>query len=176
MSRLRESFKAWLSGPKIRPWGLLGPILVLLVCLPMLRPLRHPGEVGSDEAARLATVQAMVEQRTLTLPRGKLPDTQLVRRSNQYYSDQPPVFAVILSGAYWVMMRLGITLDQTPSLAAYLLTLIGTTVPVAWTAALVYRMSRIFELPRPWRAGLATASVFGTGLLSYATVLNAHAP
>ena len=74
------------------------------------------------------------------------------------------------------MVRCGVTLEQTPSLAAYLLTLIGTTLPVAWTAALVYRMARIFELSRPWRAALATASVFSTGLLSYATVLNPHAP
>lgn len=176
MHRFRESFRKWLSGPKIRPWGLLGPILVLLVCLPMLRPLRHPGEVGSDEAARLATVQSLVEHRTLALPRGKVPEADLVNRSNQYYSDQPPVFAVMLSGAYWVMSKCGITLDERVGLAAYLLTLIGTTLPVAWTAALVYRMARVFELSRPWRAGLATASVFGTGLLSYATVLNAHAP
>ena len=101
---------------------------------------------------------------------------ELVHRSGAYYSDQPPVFSVILAGAYWVMTRFGVTLQQTPSLAAYLLTLIGTTLPVAWTAALVYRMARVFELSRPWRAGLAIASVFGTGLLSYATVLNAHAP
>ena len=71
--------------------------------------------------------------------------------AGQYYSDQPPVFAIILSGVYWIMMRLGSNLDQTPALAAYLLTLIGTTLPVAWTAALVYRMGRLFELPRIWR-------------------------
>ena len=37
-------------------------------------------------------------------------------------------------------------------------------------------MSRIFELSRPWRAGLATAVVLGSGLISYATVLNPYAP
>ena len=98
-----------------------------------------------------------------------------VRRNFELVVGMAPVFAVMLSGAYWVMSKCGITLDERVGLAAYLLTLIGTTLPVAWTAALVYRMARVFELSRPWRAGLATASVFGTGLLSYATVLNAHA-
>src|SRR2546423_3200895 len=111
MSRFRESFRKWLAAPKIRPWGLLGPILVLLVCLPMLRPLRHPGEISDDEAARLATVQSLVDHHTLSVAPSKLPPSAVVHHNGAYYSDQPPVFAVILSGAYWVMARFGITLD-----------------------------------------------------------------
>lgn len=176
MSRLADSFRRWLKEPKIRPWGLLGPILVLLITLPLLRPLRHPGEMGDDEAVRLATVRSLVDRHTLAIDPMQTPSSSTIKRAGYTYSDQPPVFSILLSGAYWVMARLGSDLDRTPALAAYLLTLIGTTLPVAWTAALVYRMARLFELPRPWRAGLATASVFGTGLLSYATVLNAHAP
>jgi hypothetical protein len=37
-------------------------------------------------------------------------------------------------------------------------------------------MGRLFELLRPWRTLLAVAVVFGSGLISYATVLNPHAP
>jgi hypothetical protein len=37
-------------------------------------------------------------------------------------------------------------------------------------------MGRLFELRRPFRTGLALAVVLGSGLISYATVLNAHAP
>jgi hypothetical protein len=37
-------------------------------------------------------------------------------------------------------------------------------------------MGRIFELRRQWRTALAAAVVFGTGLISYAVVLNAHVP
>src|SRR5215208_2617665 len=98
MSRLRESFRRWLQGPKIRPWGLLGPILVLLVRLPMLRPLRHPGEMSPDEAARLATVQTLVEHRQLSVKGLEVPDAEVVIRANQPYSDQPPVFAIMLAG------------------------------------------------------------------------------
>jgi hypothetical protein len=176
MSRLRESFRKWLEGPKIRPWGILGPILVLLVCLPILRPLRHPEEISDDESARLMTIQNLVEHRTLALDPAHAPESQLIRHGQQYFSDQPPVLAIILSGVYWIMIRCGSTFEHTPALAPYILTLVGATVPVAWTVALIYRMARLFELSRPWRAGLAIASVFGTGLLSYAVVLNPHAP
>jgi hypothetical protein len=176
MRRLRESFRQWWQQPKFRPWGLLGPVLVIVVCLPMLRPLRHPTDVSDDEAARLATIQSLVEHRTLAVDRNKVPESQLVRRGSAYFSDQPPALAVILSGPYWIMARNGITFDKWPAVAPYLLTLICSTLPAAWVAALVYRMGRLFELSRPWRAGLAIAAVFGTGLLSYATVLNPHAP
>src|SRR5256885_8586870 len=99
MTRLREHFRKWLSGPKIRPWGLIGPILVILVCLPMLRPLRHPGEISDDEAARLATVRALVDHHSLAVAPAHIPPKEAVRRSGSTYSDQPPVFAIMLSGA-----------------------------------------------------------------------------
>jgi hypothetical protein len=54
--------------------------------------------------------------------------------------------------------------------------LLGVTLPVALSAGLVYRMARLFELRRPLRAGLGFAVVCGSGLISYATVLNSHAP
>jgi hypothetical protein len=83
---------------------------------------------------------------------------------------------VLLAGTYWVLHRLGHTFSTNPNWVMYFLTLLGTTLPVAFAAGLVYRMGRLFELQRPWRAGLALAVVLGSGFISYATVLNAHAP
>ena len=51
----------------VRPWALASPILVLLLALPMLRPLRSPAAVSSNELSRLATVQSIVEQHTLAI-------------------------------------------------------------------------------------------------------------
>src|SRR2546428_299657 len=50
-----HSFRRYLTKPHVRPWALSAPILVLLVCLPLLRPLRHPDprDVSDDELARL---------------------------------------------------------------------------------------------------------------------------
>jgi hypothetical protein len=184
--------------PYVRPWGLAAPVLVLLVCLPLIRPLRmvpeklrldttvqtlpvgiRPGDMSDSERTRLATIQAVAEHRTLAIDRTSFyPKQCLPAGSTQmrHYSRQPPVLAVLLAGPYWVMTRFGLTFDSHLALTAYLLTILGATLPVALAAALVYRMGRIFELHRPWRMLLAIATVFGSGMVSYATALNGHAP
>ena len=165
--------------PLVRPWALATPILVLLVALPLLRPLRHPDprEVSDQEAARLATVQALVEQRTWGIDRTSfaLPVKSAVSVNGQTYSDQPRMLAWLLAGPYWVMHRLGLTFDGNPVLTPYLLTVLGITLPVALACGLIYRMGRLFELARPLRAVLAMVVAFASGLVSYSTVINAHA-
>jgi hypothetical protein len=171
--------------PYVRPWGLAVPVLVLLVALPLLRPLRHPEatEVSDDEIARLATVAAIVENHGLAVENTSfVPVRQSVTvenrqtRETHVYSDQPPMLAALLSAPYWILQKFGYSLRDNSVLVPYLLTLMGVTLPVAGAAGLAYRMGRLFELQRHWRAMLALAVVFGGGLISYATVLNAHAP
>lgn len=190
---VRRWYRSRSEHPYIRPWGLSGPILVLIVCLPLLRPLRYRVDtsdpkavrldISDNERARLATVQAIVEGRTLALDQSSLYRTSQApgegieeRRARLPYSSQPPVLAALLAGPYWVLQRVGLGFDEDFAIVAYVLTLLGSTLPVALAAGLVYRLGRLFELPRPWRATLAVAAVFGSGLLSYATVLNSHAP
>jgi hypothetical protein len=163
----------------VRPWALLGPIVVLIIALPLLRPLRHPdpSAISDEELARLATVQAIVEHKTLAIDQTDFVSTHLrTKRNGHVYSDQPPVMSVLLAPSYWVMQSAGINFAKRPDLAMYLLTLIGVTIPVAAAAGLMYRMGRLFELKRPWRATLGLVAVLASGLVSYATVLNAHAP
>jgi hypothetical protein len=184
-----EALRIWYAEraaqPYVRPWGLATPILVLVFCLPLLRPLRNPTVVTDNEKARLATVQAIVEHHTLEVSQTSFRDSRdLIYRTgvppqgqkHDLYSKQPPVMAALLAGPYTVLDRMGINFDSNASLTMYLLTLLGSTLPVAGAAGLIYRMGRLFELRRPWRMALAIAGVFGTGLVSYATVLNPHAP
>ena len=148
-----------------------------------MRPLRHPdpGLVSDDEQSRLATVQALVEQHTLEIQRTSFVATRDVIRvrgkdgETHWYSDQSPIFSLLLSGPYWVMHHFGLTFDGNPVIAEYILTLLGVTLPIAFAAGLLYRMGRLFELKRPYRAGLALAVVIGSGWISYATVLSAGA-
>src|SRR5436189_222972 len=59
--RLMSSLVARLTPERprkmVRPWALSAPILVLLVALPLLRPLRYPlpRQISDEEQARLAT-------------------------------------------------------------------------------------------------------------------------
>lgn len=147
-----------------------------------MRPLRHPAmeTISDDEQARLATIQSIVEHHTLQIQQSSFAtrDTVIVRGKDgrtRWYSDQSPMMAVLLSGPYWVMNRAGVTFERNPVIAEYLLTLLGVTLPIAFAAGLLYRMARIFELPRPARGGLALAVVIGSGWISYATVLSAGA-
>jgi hypothetical protein len=153
--------------------------VVLLICLPLLSPLRHPlvSHMSDEEMSRWATVQALVEQQTFAIDGTQFFHTrQKVKIADVYYSDQPPTQGLLLAGPYWVLYRLGIRFGNRPALVEYLLTMIGVTIPVAAAAGMLYRMGRLFELRRPWRAGLALAVVLGSGLISYATVLNPYAP
>jgi hypothetical protein len=175
-----HSFRRYLTKPHVRPWALSSPILVLLVCLPLLRPLRHPDprDISDDELGRLATIQSLVERRSLAIESSEFlpPKTQTIRKAEHVFSDQPPALSVLLAGPYWVMRRCGLTFASNPSLVAYLLTLIGATIPAAAAAGMIYRMGRLFELPRKKRALLGAVVAFGGGLVSYGTVLNPHAP
>ena len=185
---LRLWYRSREDGRVVRPWGLVAPILVLVVSLPLLRPLIQPTNISSNEAARLATVEAIVEQGTLSINDTSfyLPPEQVtygegvhdkrVPDTARRFSRQPPVLAALLSGTYWGMYHGGWTFRNNIAFTTYFLTLLGSAVPVALAAGMLYRMGRLFELGRPWRAGLAAAAVFGSGLVSYATVLNSHAP
>jgi len=182
MARLIDQLRSWRDRTYVRPWALAAPVVVLLICLPLLRPLRHPDPMAMshDEAARLATIAAVGERQTLVIdPAWARFSNQIIHdRTNEtiLYADQPATLGVLLGGVYGLLTKLGFTLDSNPVLVAYLLTLFGSTLPVAVGAGLVYRMGRVFELRRSLRATLGLGVVCASGLISYATVLNAYAP
>src|SRR3954452_6458694 len=90
--------------PHVRPWALAAPVLILLIALPLLRPLRHPVDVSRQENRVLASVQARVEkqQNWMTTPdelRGV---------------ESMPVFSLLLCGPYWILRKLGLDLEKAP--------------------------------------------------------------
>ncbi|MGH7179954.1 MAG: hypothetical protein ACREJC_21435, partial [Tepidisphaeraceae bacterium] len=161
----------------VRPWAMLAPVAVLVLCVPMLRPLRHPDSIAHDEALRLATLASLARGDGLALDASRLTDhSGTVLVNGELYSRQPPMLALLLTPGAKILRAMGIGRDQGGALYEYVLTLLATTLPVAGAAGLLYRMNRLFELPRPWRAGLALATVASSGLLTYAVVLNPEAP
>src|SRR5688572_25525041 len=95
-----HEFRRYLTMPHVRPWALSAPILVLLFCIPLLRPLRNPdpSQISDDELGRLATVQALVEHHTLDIDRSSLaPSRGTVRVGEKLYADQPPTLSVLLA-------------------------------------------------------------------------------
>src|SRR5690242_15575617 len=84
MRSLRVYFRRWQQRPKVRPWAVAGPALILLIALPLLRPLRHPAEIADDEWLRLRTVQALVEHRTLAIARVRTDAAPAAATSGSY--------------------------------------------------------------------------------------------
>src|SRR4051794_18714981 len=126
-----NQFRLFLTRPHVRPWALAAPILALLICLPLLRPLRHPDprQVSDDELARLATIQALVEHHTTAVNDSTfVPARGLIHSGTHVFSDQSPTLSLLLAGPYWVMSRFGITFRRNAALVAYLLTVIGAAI------------------------------------------------
>ncbi len=179
MRPLLAYLRAYRRRKHVRPWSLSAPIAVLLICLPLLSPLRHPlpSQMSDEELSRWATVQALVEKQTFAIEETDFRQTsEKVKVADVYYSNQPPTQGLLLAGPYWLLYKMGFKLHERPALVEYLLTVLGVTLPVAGAAGMLYRMGRLFELKRSWRAAMALAIVLGSGMISYATVLNPYAP
>ena len=158
--------------PRVRPWAIAGPILILLIAAPLLRPLLAPGQMSDRERAAMESVRSVLQNGTLALdPHLAGSNDAVIRLHGQVFSKDPPSFAILLSGVAWCIEHAGIRFQTNPSLLNYLLIFFAITLPTAIGCGLLYRTSRIFELRRPWRAGLALACVLATGWISYATVL-----
>lgn len=153
--------------PIVRPWALLGPILLLLLCLPILRPLRHPAELPQEE---FKLVEMVKQNLTGDLYVSNTPPISL-----QSLTEPSPMFALVLTAPAWLMQKLGFDFENNATFMAYMLIALGVTLPVALSAGLIYRMGRLFELSRPKRAILGIVCVTASGLISYATTLSAHA-
>src|SRR5690349_14341982 len=82
----------------VRPWALAAPIAVLLIALPLLRPLRHPLDVSRQEGDRLRAIAMHVDQGRLWPSPARANDPAEMHETH-------PVFALMLSGPYWLMHR-----------------------------------------------------------------------
>ena len=176
MATLFAKLRFWATQNQWRPWAMLTPALVLIICLPLLRPLFWPGQPSQSEALLMASVRSVVQGDALALDPNwaGAPGTVLVDQST--YAIRPPLFAVILAGQLYLLTTFT-ALDpvRDEAMISYLLTMIGVTLPTAVGASMLYRVARLFELPRPWRAAVALMCVMASGWISYATVLSPHA-
>lgn len=172
-------------GPLVRPWALAVPVLVVMICLPLLRPLRSPDprDISDDETLRLATMVALVETGSPAIvpPEGRPTGTTgaglvMPAADGRFYSAQPPMLAALMAAGYLPMRYGGLVLAENPTLVPYLLTVMFATLPVAGVAGMVYRLGRVMALRRLYRTLLALLAVMGSGLLAYGTYINPIAP
>src|SRR3954469_9736936 len=152
MTAVLDYFRRVRNRQVVRPWALCAPVVVLLIALPMLRPLRSPGDASENELSRLAAIQALVEhdgpaindsdffaalrhleadrQRAEAAPKLPRPWSSgdavggTIVVGNKYYSDKPPVMSFLLSWPYALMYHLGWDFHRNPAGVAYVLTML----------------------------------------------------
>ena len=169
--------RGYLQRPLVRPWALAGPVLILMICLPLLRPLRQPNPTRwhDEEQMIAATVQAIVEHRTLAIDESVFADNPAALSVEGHrYSPYSPMLPLLLAPFYWLLLKQNLFYSDNLIFVQYVLTLIGSCIPVALCVGLVYRLARMFELRRALRVSLGIACVICGGLISYGVVLNRH--
>lgn len=159
----------------MRPWVLAGPLLILILAAPFVRPLFQPGVASDREIVALQSARAVLRNGTLAIDPRKAPPGETIRAGDLSFAKDPPVYLLALAGVGWLIERGGITFEHNPHLLEYLLIFFAITFPTAIASALLYRTARVFELRRPMRLALALACVLATGWVSYAVVLLPHA-
>jgi hypothetical protein len=177
--KLSEHIRGYFDRPLVRPWALAGPVLVLMLCLPLLRPLVEPDsrQWHDEEQMYAATTQAIVEQHSLAIDKSVFASNPVaLRHEGHLYSPYPPMLPILLAPVYWVLLKQGIDYSGNLIFAQYLLIFLGSSIPIAVSVGLIYRLGRMFELHRALRVGLGLAAIVGGGVLCYGVVLNRHAP
>jgi hypothetical protein len=137
-----------------------------------------PYVVGPNDGSRMATVECLVDQHTLVIEDSWFePYCDKLLINGRYYSDKPPVPAILMAGEYqvlqWVFgLRLG-DKDQHV-LLMYLLTL-GSS-GAAYVAAVwcVYRTAGVLGLSTIWRIVLTVVFGQATVALVYVRHVNGH--
>ncbi len=158
-----------------RPWVLAGPLLIMIIAAPFVRPLFQPGVASDREIVALQSVRAVLRSGTLAINPRAAPAGETIRSDGLCFAKDPPVYLLALAGVAWLIERAGCTFEHNPHLLEYLLIFFAITLPTAVASALLYRVARVFGLRRPMRLALALSCVLATGWISYAVVLLPHA-
>lgn len=156
----------------------------------------HSHAYSSNEASRLASIEALVERGTWSITASPFGTIDKIKIGDQFYSDKPPLLSWIGAGVYGLLHHgLGLRLQATgceaeqapahcralwaPAEAdwAYVtLTLLLVSAPATLILALAYRLARRSGFTNVLSlVGVAVLGL-GTALFPYSTVFSNHVP
>jgi hypothetical protein len=155
--------------------------------------------VGSwNDASRLATAEALVEQGTWAIENtrlGRLTADQLLWEGS-FYSDKPPVLSFMAAGVYGALRAaagvdlsdaycqplldthwcLALLEPEQADWAYYSITLVLVGLPSALLLSLFYRATAFFGLRNSWSIALTLALGLGTTVFPFSLVFSNHVP
>ena len=158
-------------------WGQLSArqrLVYLLVALALVATHAAPGSWNA--ASRIATVQSLVESQTFVIDNTAFIGTgDKVFIGGHFYSDKPPIPAVLGAAVYWPLYHAGIGLHLGSSIPYYVVTLL--TVRLFWLlATLAFFSSLAYTVLDAQKRFLATVALcLGSLYFSWSSTYNSHA-
>lgn len=137
--------------------------------------------VSANDSSRLATVECLVDYRTLAIDRStwfeQTIDKIRPRPDGPFYSDKPPVLALMLAGVYEALHAgFGLTAAEHKQVFCYLLTLVCCGVAYVAAVWCLYRLGRVLGLSPGWAAALTASFGLATIAPVYTRHLNSNLP
>ncbi len=150
-------------------------IAVVLAAAALAAVSAHDFTYGANDSSRLATVECLIDYHTLAIDRSawfeRTWDKIRPRPDGPFYSDKPPVMAILLAAPYQVMRSaLGLRAAENKEAFCYLMTLFSSGLAYVVAVWCVFRIGRTVGLDRGWAAALAASF----GLATIAPVYTRH--
>ena len=146
-------------------------LIIVLVSLVTINPQIN----GWNEASRMALTQSLVENHSFSIEKSTFIETgDKVFIDGHFYSDKPPLPAMLAAVVYWPLYQLGIKLDYGWNLAYYLILLF--TVKLLWVGGVLsfYKTLNYFSRDKSLRLWYALIFAFSSlGLTWSATFSSA---
>ena len=148
--------------------------LLLCAVLVAVKISGHP--LGHNDASRLATIESLVERGTFCIDGSRYSTIDKIPTPSGSVSNKSQLFSVILSGAYYVLHKAGLTFGRFEDIAIRSLILVGVSIPFLATIAGL----RLLLLSRKIATSTRNVTLFffalGSLNTAYASTLNNHVP
>jgi hypothetical protein len=135
-----------------------------------------PGPIGWNDASRMSQIHAVVETGSLYIDNSPFKTGDKYHYGGHFYSDKPPLLALVASPVYLVAANLGFAFNTHPRIAYYITTLFTIGVLAALSMVFFARILREFlRANEEWTQVLTFVAGAGTLFLPYSTVFSNHA-
>jgi hypothetical protein len=153
-------------------------VLVFAAALALCVLVTKSHVLSWNDGSRFATVDALTAAHTFAIDGSPYARDlgDKIRFGGHFYSDKPPLLALLGTGVALALAPLGVTLRATPGTAVYLITLLTVGVWFGIGCAYAYAFQRLLGATR--RTAFAVAALTGTATLAltYAIVFANHVP
>jgi hypothetical protein len=136
---------------------------------------------GANDKSRLATVECLVDYHTFAIGRStwfaQTCDKIRPHPDGPFFSDKPPVMALLLAAPYQVMQSVfGVRAAEHKEVFCYLLTFLSSGLSYIVAVWCVFRLGRVVGLSPGWAVALTASFALATIAPVYARHVNSSLP